>query len=65
MARLMDVAVAKAELNNSVLLCKSQGCTVDFTTKPVHPALLSACVLAKVVVSKAKLNTVYLCRNTP
>jgi hypothetical protein len=31
-------------------------CTVDFILKPVHPALLSACVLAKVVVAKAELN---------
>jgi hypothetical protein len=41
------VAVAKTELNN----------TVHYTPKPVHPALLSVCVLAKVVF-KAKLNNV-------
>ena len=53
MARLIGVAVAKAELNN----------TVHYTPKPVHPALLSVCVLAKVVF-KAKLNnTVHLCSN--
>ena len=62
MARLMGVA--KAELNNSVHLCSNKGCTVDFTSKPVHPPLPSACVLAKVVVFKAKLNnTVHLCSN--
>ena len=31
-------------------------CTVDFILKPVHPALLSACVLAKVVMAEAELN---------
>jgi predicted ATP-grasp superfamily ATP-dependent carboligase len=31
-------------------------CTIDFILKPVHPDLLSACVLAKVVVAKAELN---------
>jgi hypothetical protein len=62
LCRICFVAVANAELNNTVHLCSSQGCTVDFTPKTVHPALLSACVLAKVVVSKAKLNnTVHLC----
>jgi hypothetical protein len=54
MASLM--CVAKANLNNTVHLCSNQGCTVDFTPKPVYPALLSACVLVKDVVSKAKLN---------
>jgi hypothetical protein len=62
MARLMGVA--KAELNNIVHLCSNQGCTVDFTSKPVHPDLPSACVLPKVVVSKTKLNNaVHLCSN--
>jgi hypothetical protein len=45
-ARLIGVAVAKAELNKTV----HQVCTVDFTPKPFHPALLSACVLERVVV---------------
>jgi hypothetical protein len=64
MARLIGVAVAKAELNNTVHLCSNQVCTVDFTPKPVHPALLSACVLDTVVVFKVKLkNSVHLCSN--
>jgi hypothetical protein len=45
-----------AELNNSVHWCTNQVCTVDFILKLVHPALLSACVLAKIVVAEAKLN---------
>jgi hypothetical protein len=56
-AILMGVAMVKSELNNTVHLCSNQGCTVDFILKPVYPALRSACVLAKVVVAKAKLNT--------
>jgi hypothetical protein len=31
-------------------------CTVDFILKRVHPALLSACLLAEVGVAKAELN---------
>ena len=57
-ARLMHVAVAKAELNNTVHLCSNQGCTVAFILKPVHPALFSTCALAKVVVAKAELNNI-------
>jgi hypothetical protein len=37
-------------------LLKQPSVTVDFILKLVHPALLSACVLAKVVVAKAELN---------
>jgi hypothetical protein len=40
MARLIGVAVAKAEVNNTVYLCSNQVCTVDFTPKPVHPVYL-------------------------
>jgi hypothetical protein len=36
--------------------CTNQVCTVDFILKPVHHALLSACVLSKVVVAEAELN---------
>jgi hypothetical protein len=54
----MRVAVAKAELNNTVHLCSNQGCTVAFILKPVHPALFSTCALAKVVVAKAELNNI-------
>jgi hypothetical protein len=61
MARLMGVAVAKAELNNTVNLCSNQGCTVDFTPK-TGPTDFFLCT--KVVVSKAKLyNTVHLFSN--
>jgi hypothetical protein len=54
MARLMGVAVAKAELNNNVHLCSNQGCTVDFDPKLINPAMLSVCVLLKVVVSRPR-----------
>ena len=50
------MAVTLAELNNTVHWCTNQVCIVDFILKPVHPALLSACVLAKVVVAEAELN---------
>jgi hypothetical protein len=52
-ARLKGVAMAKAELNNTVHLCTNQRFTVDFILKPVHPALLLTCVLSKVVMAKA------------
>jgi hypothetical protein len=50
------VAMALAELNNTVHLCSNRVCTVDFILKLVHLFLLSACVLKKVVVAKAELN---------
>jgi hypothetical protein len=57
----MGVAVAKTEMNNTVHLCSNQGCSINFILKSVHPALLSACVLAKVVVAEAELsNTEHL-----
>jgi hypothetical protein len=66
MARLMGVAMAKAELNNTVHLCSNQGCIVDFTPQTIPSCFdfYLCIVLTKVVASKAQLNnTVHLCSN--
>jgi hypothetical protein len=41
--RICFVAVANAELNNTVHLCSSQGCTVDFTPK-TGPSCFAFCL---------------------
>ena len=54
-ASLMGVAVAKAELNNTVHLCSNQGCTctVDFILKP---SCFTFFLLSKVVVALVEQN---------
>ena len=59
MASFIGVAMAEAELNNTVHLCSNQLYTVDFILKPVHLCLLSACILAKFVVAKDELVNIY------
>jgi hypothetical protein len=53
------VALAKAELNNTVHLC-----SIDVILKPVHHVLFFACLLAKVVVAKAELYSTVRCTRT-
>jgi hypothetical protein len=48
--------MAKAEMSNTVYLCSSHVCTVDFIPKPFYTVLLSVCVCVKVVLAKAELN---------